>query len=468
MTESTPRPKNVRAEALEILFDVHRRTGVFAQERVGVVSRQEKLNKRDRRFLTELVFGVLRHRRTLDCVIRAHSRTKLDEIGPRALEALRLGVYQLLYLDGIPAFAAVGETVGVLRDPRARPFVNGVLRGIDRGVRRVPLDQDRGGASPQKRLEIGGHKVCFFHDAVFADPVGDEAAYLADVYSHPVEPVRRWLARHGSEATKLLLARNQEPPPLFARVNCRKGTREQLLEKLRAEEIKCGEGNRPDSVLIAAPPTELIASKAFTEGFCTVQDETAMKVAPALAPQKGTLLLDLCAAPGGKTTHLAELTDDAATILAIDKEETRIEKVREGIKRLGLTSISCMVADATDEAAIKGVTPAPYDRVLLDAPCSNSGVLARRPEAKERLDAKNLGELVLLQQKLLATAVGRLFPGGLLAYSTCSIEPEENQQQIAALLANHRDLELVSEEATLPTAGAGDGGYVAIVKKSPG
>ncbi len=456
---------DARAAALEILFEVHRRVGVFAQERVHAASRQHQLNKRDRRFLTELVFGVLRHERTLDCIAAAHSDVKWDEVGPRAKEALRLGVYQLLWLDGIPAFAAIHATVTAVRDARAKKFVNAVLRTIDRQVRRVTIEKDRGGASPRKRLEIDGRKACFFSRPVFADPEVDPAAWLADVYAQPDALVRRWLARHGHDVTRAMLERHQKPPPLFVRVNRLKGTREALLEQLRAAGLKCGEGSVESSVRVLAPPTELIASKPFTDGLCTVQDETAMGVAARLDPKPGQLVLDLCAAPGGKTTHLAELSNDEATILAVDRDDARLERVRENITRLGLKSISCMVADATDEAAIRGVTPAPYDRVLVDAPCSNSGVLARRPEARLRLTAEHIAELAALQQKLLTTAVGRLFPGGRLVYSTCSIEPEENQEQVRALLAKHSELELLSEEETLPVEGGGDGGYSALFSK---
>jgi 16S rRNA (cytosine967-C5)-methyltransferase len=467
---------NVRVVALEILFEVHHPHGphgsvgpggVFAQERIHAAVVEHEPDKRSRRFLTELVLGVLRHEGTIDRVIAAHSDVKLDEIGPRALEALRLGAYQLLWLDAIPAFAAVSESVSAVRDRRAKPFVNGVLRAIDRKVRRVPIEADRGGASPRKRLEIGGRKVCFFSRDVFADPDEDKAGYLAQLHSHPRDLVVRWLARHGEETTKAMLEHGERPPPLFVRANRLKGTREKLLERLRSEEIRCGEGARPESVRVLAPPTELVATKAFAEGWCTVQDETAMGVAPALDAKPGQLVLDLCAAPGGKATHVAELTDDAATILAVDQDASRLDRVRETIARLGLKSVACMVADATDEEAIKAVTPAPYDRVLIDAPCSNSGVLARRPEAKARLTKARLGELVQLQARILKAGVGRLFPGGKLAYSTCSLEPEENQEQVRALLAAHRELALISETETLPSkeGAGGDGGYVAVLEK---
>jgi 16S rRNA (cytosine967-C5)-methyltransferase len=463
---SAPPPRSAREIALDVLFEVHRRHGVFAQDRVAAASRRHRLNKRDRRFLTELVFGVLRHEGTIDCVIASHADLPLREIGPRALEALRLGVYQLLWLDAVPPFAAVSETVSAVRDARARPFVNGVLRAIDRQARRVPIAEDRGGASPSKRLEIGGRKVCFFAREVFADPVEDEALHLAQVHAHPVELARRWIARFGRDAARSILERGERPPPLFVRVNRLKTTREGLLERLRAERLRCGEGGLPESVRVLAPPTELVRSKAFAEGLCTVQDETAMRVAPLLDPKPGQLVLDLCAAPGGKTTHLAELADDD-TILAVDKDEVRLERLRESIARLGLKNVSCMVADATDEAAIRAVTPAPYDRVLVDAPCSNTGVLARRPEAKSRFTPERLAELVALQRKILAAAAGRLHPGGLLAWSTCSLEPEENEEQVKALLAAQGDLSLVSEKLTLPVAGGGDGGYVAVLRKRP-
>lgn len=467
-SEATPPPagvkRNVRALALEILFEVHHKPGTFAQERVQAAARAG-LNKRDRRFLTELVFGVLRHERTLDRIAAAFSDVKWHEIAPRAREALRLGVYQLLWLDGVPAFASIHESVAALPDKRVRPFVNAVLRAVDRGVRRLPIAKDRGGASPRKRLEIEGRKVCFFPKEVFADPAKDLAAHLADVFAHPPALVARWLARHGEEKTRAILARNLEQAPLFVRVNRRKATREQLLERLRNEGLKCGEGNLPESVRVLAPPTELVATGAFTDGWCTVQDETAMKVAPQLEPKAGQLLLDLCAAPGGKTTHLAELCDDGATILAADRDEGRLERVREAVARLGLKGVSCMTVDATDEASIRAVTPAPYDGVLLDAPCSNSGVLARRPEAKDRITPEHLAELTQLQAKLLKTAVARLFPGGRLVYSTCSLEPEENEEQVRALLAAKSDMELLSEESTLPTEAGGDGGYFAVLKK---
>lgn len=464
--EGGARPrKDVRLLAAEILFECHRRVGIFAHDKVHAASVASRLNRRDRRFLTELVFGVLRHELTLDCIIAAHSDTKFDDIGPRAKEALRLGVYQLLFLDGVPPFAAIHETVRVVRDARARPFVNGVLRGIDRRVRRVPIDQDRGGASPTKRLQIGAHKVCFFSEPVFADPAVDEALHLAQLYSHPPELVRRWLARHGSAATREILEKNHQPPPLFVRVNTLKTTRPELLEKLRAEGITCGEGNLPASVRVLAPPTELVATDAFAAGLCTVQDETAMRVAEALQPSAGQLILDFCAAPGGKTTHLAELTKDNATILAADRDDERLDKLRESLTRLGLKSVSCMVADGSLPDAVKAVAPAPFDRVLVDAPCSNTGVLARRPEAKIRFDVAHLAELVELQRKLLEQAYDRVFPGGLLAYSTCSLESEENGDQVQALIAAHPDLELVEERLTLPAQGAGDGGYYAILRR---
>jgi 16S rRNA (cytosine967-C5)-methyltransferase len=280
-----------------------------------------------------------------------------------------------------------------------------------------------------------------------------------------VEIVRRWLARHGRERTEAMLRRNAQPPPLFVRVNRLRATREDLIEKLRAEVARGGEGARPESVRVLEPPADLIATKAFAAGLCTVQDETAMAVAPTLAAEPGQLILDLCAAPGGKATHLAELTGDRATLVAVDVDPTRVERVRESAARLGLTSVRCVQADSRDLGAIRDAVPTPADRVLLDAPCSNSGVIARRPEARSRLTEAHLNELAQRQRVLLDVAAHRLASGGLLAYSTCSIEPEENEAPVRALLARNAALTLISMRETLPEQGGGDGGFVALLRR---
>jgi 16S rRNA (cytosine967-C5)-methyltransferase len=465
-TSSGQEVSAVRLAAIRILEAVHRSTSLFAAERIHGACVDGKLTKRDRRFLTELVYGVLRHQLTLDCVIDAYSQRPLAEISHKALEGLRLGVYQLLYLDGVPPFAAIHSTVAAVGDVRVRGFVNGVLRAIDRGCRRLPLERDRGGASPRKRLAILERKVCFFSKPIFVDPEHDEARYLAQVHGHGEELVRRWLQRHGRELAESILRRNNEPPLLFARANLLRGTRDDLLERLRREGLRCDPGNLSASVRLSAPPTELIRSKSFREGYCTVQDETAMKVAPQLRAAAGQKLLDLCAAPGGKATHLAELSGDQAELLAVDRDERRLQRVIEAAQRLQLSSLRTMAVDVLEVKELPAGAAGPFHAVLVDAPCSNSGVLGRRPEARHRQPLEKLPPLLGIQRDLLEWAATKILPGGLLVYSTCSIEPEENADQVEGLRQRHPEFALQGEIETLPASGAGDGGFYAVLQRS--
>jgi 16S rRNA (cytosine967-C5)-methyltransferase len=456
----------VRKIAVQILGDVHRSRHLFAADCIHAASREHRLGKRDRRFLTELVFGVLRHQTTLDCILAKFSRRPLERINAAALEALRLGVFQMLYLDGVPTFAAIHESVSALSAPTSvRAFVNGILRTIDREVRRVPPEQDRGGASPRKRLAIGDRKVCFFPREVFADPEQDPARYLTQLYSHNEFLVTRWLERFGRERSEGILQQQNQPPRLTVRTNRRRLDRAELLDRLAHDEVRCREGDLADAVVVLAPPTELVRSATFRAGLCTVQDETAMKVAPALGAEPGERILDLCAAPGGKSTHLAEITRDEAQIFAVDRDPRRLRKLEESVLRLDLGSIQPIAFDPLENDDVPEPLKQPFDRVLVDAPCSNSGVLGRRPEARYRFGEDRLGNLAAVQGKLLAWARDRVRPGGTLVYSTCSLEEEENRCQVDALLTAHPDLHLVRDELSVPTHGSADGGYHAVLVK---
>lgn len=455
----------VRRTALRILQQVHRGGATFAHELLQQACEQEQLRKRDRAFLHELVLGILRRSRTLDAVLAGYSREPLAELSPEVLEALRLGVYQLLYLDGVPAFAAIHSAVDALpRDASRRAYVNGVLRAVDRECRRVPREQDRGGASARKRLLIQGRKVAFFSREVFADPEEDLVLHLAQITSHPNALVRRFLERWGREAAEELLERSNRPPPLSVRVNALRGSVEDLLALLAREGIAAAPGAAQGAVRVRAPAAELVRTESFRQGWCTIQDETAMKVAPRLEPRPGEQVLDLCAAPGGKTSHLAELAQDAATILAVDRDDGRMARVRAVVERLGLKGVRPVALDPL-ASAWPASLPASFPRILLDAPCSNTGVLARRPEARWRFDEQGLAALAEQQGRLLGVAERHLAPGGRLLYSTCSLEPEENRLQVRRFVAQHPDLRWLESEETLPSA-SGDGGFFAVLEKA--
>ncbi len=456
-------PSSVRAIAARLLQEVSEGRRTHAAEGIDEACRDHALNKRDRRFLHELVLGVLRRRITIDRILRAYSRTPLEDLDGRVHECLRLSAYQLLFLDRVPPFAAIDESLRILaNNPAARAFLNGVLRTLDRECRRVPIAEDKGGAAPSKRLEIRGEKVCFFSRPVFTDPEEDEAAYLSEVHSQPKWLVQRWLLRLGKESTLDLMHRQIQPPPLFVRTNALRIDREALLKELRTEGLRCSEGSQPPSIRVHAPPTELVRTRAFRGGLFTIQDETAMKVAPALDPKPGERVLDLCAAPGGKATHLAELSMDRALILAVDRSPERLVRLVENLRRLGLSSVSVVEGDLLSAAA---PPPGPFERILVDAPCSNSGVFGRKPEARLKLTPEVLAELSELQHRLLERAAQLLGESGRMVYSTCSIEEEENSRAARDLLRDRPEISLLEEQETLPAPEGGDGGYLAVFER---
>lgn len=397
-----------------------------------VFSRYPGADKRERSLATELVYGVCRRRNTLDYVIGRFSDRALKAIEPLVKNSLRLGVYQILYTR-IPARAAVSETVEVVKGwkPNAAGFVNAVLRAIAR----------EGGG-----LKLPGYEK----DAVLR---------LSLEYSHPEWLVRRWLGRYGEDTTRSLLDYNNRTPPMVIRVNRLKTNPKALAERLEAEGVEARPGRYLPEALVLQGIDSLESLSSFQEGLFTVQDESSMLVAHVLEPRPGQTVIDMAAAPGGKTTHIAELMGDQGTIIAIDVYEHRLEKVRENCRRLGIASVTTMAGDARSVASRFAGRA---DRVLLDAPCSGLGTLARRPDARWRKDERSIAELVTIQSQLLDAAVSCLSPQGILVYSTCTTEPEENEGMVTSFLERHKDMELDDITPYLPSglrgyAGPGSG-----------
>lgn len=387
----------VRALAARVLRDAERDRR-FVDETLETV-REGALSGRDRAFLTNLVYGATRHRRTLDFLLRKVSGVR--EFDPQVLQVLRIGLYEIRFLKGA-VHAAVDEAVEVAKKAgvRAGKFVNAVLR------KAAAADLD---------------------SLLPEDP--------AIRHSHPDWLVARWRKAYPDRLEEILEADNAVLP-VTARVN-----------RQRAKPLDLPRGGRPESVILEGPPGE---HPAVREGLVTVQDETAMGVAPLVA---GARVVDLCASPGGKATHLAEL---GKTVTAVDVTEAKLALVRESARRLGLP-MSFAVADGRRFAGR-------FDAVLLDAPCSNTGVLARRADARWRLREKDVGTSAALQRELLENAA-TLAPE--IVYSTCSIEPEENERQVDAFLATHRDWTCDHRELILPGSKSA-GGFAARLRKSAG
>jgi 16S rRNA (cytosine967-C5)-methyltransferase len=405
------------------------------------------LDDRDRGLLRRLVGTEVRRRATLRAIVLHYTRGK----PPADVAAhLRLGLTQLLFMDRVPAHAAVSETVRACSDtlglPRGR-LVNSVLRTLQRAL--------RSGLSGDPRRDIIGREW-HFEQPVFRDPAQHPLLWAEDALSIPSALLKRWRKRLGDEVADGLarLALDEAPLSMVAL----KGERDALGVELASIGIETTDGGHP-RVLLA--PTSavgaLIASEAFGEGRVTIQGQSAWSAAELLDPQPEERLLDLCAAPGGKTAALAR---SGARVLALDINPTRMAPIAAGLARVG-ASAQMAACDGT-----QGLAPdTTFAGVLVDAPCSNTGVLAARPGARWRFGPGMLRELGQLQARLLDEAAARVTPGGRLVYSVCSIEPEEGPRRMREFLAANDGWTLAQELEALPApievGGPVDGGYAA-------
>ncbi len=440
--------RGLRRAALDILFRVEH--GLFAESLLKEAF-SDGMPSRDRAFLQEIVYGTIRRRGLLDTIIAEFSSVKTSRMETRIVLALRLGVYQILHMSRVPASAAVNETVSIAAEERqAKNFCNAVLRAI---LRAVKFSDSPG--EPTRSLETdAGRWACFDRD-IFAPLEGDSVAHVAAKYSHPEFLVARWIKRFGVDETIELCRANNRVPQVYARRNSLKISEADFIAKLQQEspEVRAAGGG---TYLVAGLKTQ--DSAMLKSGKMVIQAPTAASVAPFLAPEAGERVLDLCAAPGGKAAHLAELMGDRGELVAVDAHHARIRLLEETRRRLGITCMEIVHADGREYAQKH---PGAFDRILLDAPCSNTGVLARRVEARWRCGESELQKIVSLQSDLLAAAAVALKPGGTLVYSTCSIEDEENSGVVDNFLTTHGDFTLNESLLTLPHRGTGDGGYVA-------
>jgi 16S rRNA (cytosine967-C5)-methyltransferase len=446
---------NARAVALRVLLDCRTRHA-FAQEILDDHLQKADLSPADRRLATQLAYGVLRRRGTLDALLKPLVSRPSAQVEPWLWEALRLGAYQLALLTQIPAHAAIYETVELASEwnnPKGKGFLNGVLRSLSRELTDDRVTTPATDALP---LEDGTYRK--LRHPLFPDPARAFADYYSDAFAIPEWLARRWVRRSSSEECLRLGFWLARPSPLWLRCNVLKTTREHYLEALAVAGIEAEAGTHPQSIRLNEPrPVRDLPG--FGEGLLTVQDESAMSVGSALAPEPGSSVLDLCAAPGGKTTHLAELMGNWGRIVACDVDGRRLENVKELAVRLGIDIIEpCLLTEGKDPPAGR------FDAVLVDVPCSNTGVLGRRPEARWRLKEEDIRHLEKLQEKLLRLALERCKHGGTIVYSTCSIEPEENGLLMRRLLREVRTAELEAEQEHRPGLPA-DGGYWARLRR---
>ncbi len=448
---------SARSLALHVLLQC-REQDAFIQEILDQSLTRSSLSPADRRLTTQLAYGVLRRRGTLDALLRPLIKRQPHQVEAWLMDALRLGAFQLALLTHIPPHAAIHETVelaALYGRPGAKGFLNAVLRGVS-----ALLTDERGTDPAADALPLEGGAYRKLARSVLPEPTTHPVEYLSAAFALPRWLAQRWLDREGWDECVRRGFWFAGPAPIWLRCNPLRTTREALLAALAEAGVHADVGVQSQSVrlLDAAPIRQL---PGYEQGWFAVQDESAMRVAAALNPTPGNLVLDLCAAPGGKTTHLAELMGDRGKVLACDVDDRRLQTVTELSTRLGLTCIeTCRLHPERNEDP----PPGPFDAVLVDVPCSNTGVLGRRPEVRWRLRPEDIRHLVPLQTKLLLLGCERVVPGSVVVYSTCSIEPEENRQVVDAVLKGMREFVLEADEAQAPGKPA-DGGYWARLRR---
>ncbi len=455
---------SVRDAALRTLADL--RTGRHtARSSIDALISARALPDQDHALLHELVMGVQRHRMTLARVMGMFTARGWQQVGHRIQDILLLAGYQLIWLDRVPAFAAVNEAVGQAKSEGgggAGRFVNAVLRELLRTVEHHRLPERE--ADPMRAVPLGDGRACQFRRAVFPDPAVDPVGFLAESTSHPTWLVSRWMKTFGRDRAQRICRAGMVKPPVFLRPNPLRTDVDGLITRLRQEGIDASATG--DGVAVAVTQAAgLTRSALIRDGWCQPQDRTAMEVVRRMDPRPGQIVVDLCAAPGTKTTQIAECLRGEGSILASDKDNAKVAALGDHCARLGYDNVNVVPA-AGLEQAVRGL-PRPPDWILIDAPCGNTGVLARRPEARYRADARALASLTMIQKELLDFAVSLAAKTTRIAYSTCSIEPEENAGQAARFAREHHGWRLVGSEATLPDPGTSagmwrDGGYWSI------
>lgn len=450
-----PQRWSARSLALSVLLQCQEKEA-FVQELLDQNLKRAALTPADRRLATQLAYGVLRRRGTLDALIQPAVHRERHRVEAWLWEALRLGTFQLALLTHIPRHAALFETVELAADfgtPRAKGFLNGVLRQL---TSLLTDEKVREPAADTLPLQDGEYRR--LSRPALPDPAASPQDYLAIGFAWPRWLAERWHARYGWDECLRLGFWFAGPAGFWLRVNPLRTDRAALLAKLRLADVAVEPGEHPQAIRLCDfwPVREL---PGYGEGLFTVQDEAAMEVAEALAPQPGWQVLDLCAAPGGKSTHLAELMRDQGHIIACDVDARRLRSVHESCERLGLKIVEPTLLKPDEPAP-----PGPFDAALVDVPCSNTGVLGRRPEARWRLRPDDWAHLAALQTKLLTQACERVRPGGVVVYSTCSIEPEENEQVVRAVLQALPAFVLEDDKTTVPGRPA-DGGYRARLRR---
>lgn len=425
--------QTAREVALNILYKIEVGEG-YSNLILDKELNSVELSKLDKSLVSEIVYGVLTWKITLDEIVKRYSSIRLKKISPWILNILRMGIYQIAFLDKIPESAAVNESVNLAKKyghEASAKFTNAILRKIERN-------------EYEKLAEY-----------IQTKPYMDEEE-ISIMTSHPVWMVNKLLEDYDKGFVINLLKSNNEKANVAIRVNTLKTSRDELAKLFDLKGIKYKLGNLPDSIFVNN-------LSSFDDMLFVVQDEAAQMAVLKLEPKENETILDACSSPGGKTTYISALMKNTGNIDAWDIHEHRVMLVNKTCEKLGAKNVKASVNDAT---VFNAELINKYDRILLDVPCSGLGVIRKKPDIKWTREENDIEELKEIQRKILECASKYLKPGGTMVYSTCTVLKDENERQITSFLASHNDFTLTEETKLFPCIDGTDGFYIAKLSKS--
>lgn len=410
--------KNIREQIVNLLLEIERDKS-YAQ--LALKNELKDITGPDKGFMTEVVYGTLKYQIKLDYIIDQFSKTPARKMKPLIRQIFRMSVYQLMYLDKVPASAVINEAVKIAKKRKFQAlsgFVNGVLRTIDRERNNIKY--------PSRDKET--------------------LRYLSVMYSIPEWMIATWLKSYDLEKVEAICSALNERAQVCIRVNTLKASKEEVIKCLEAEGVTVTPGEFLEEAMYLKNVDNIQNMPSFKEGLWTVQDESAMLVGKVIAPQSGERILDLCSAPGGKSIHMAEIMKNEGEIISCDIHPHKLELIAKNAARMGATIIKPTLQDGTvfNEAFVES-----FDRILVDAPCSGLGIMKRKPDIRYNKELTDLEDIAQIQRAILTQAVKYLKPNGVLVYSTCTISKEENEEMVD-FMTGELGLELNEIVDTIP------------------
>ncbi|MBD8046130.1 16S rRNA (cytosine(967)-C(5))-methyltransferase RsmB [Clostridium faecium] len=401
---------NARKIATEIVSQVFNNKA-YSNIVLGIELNNSNLSEIDKALVTEIVYGTIKYKYSIDKIIQSFTGKNFNKLENFVLNILRISIYQIKYLDKVPDFAVVNEAVNLTKknvSVGASKLVNGVLRNYLRN-----LDKK------------------YYND--------DEIDKLAFSYSFPKWLINHFINHYGMTYGEDILKGLNERPAITLRVNSLKGDYEEVFEKLEKNKYDIMEGYVCPEAIRVVNGRSIESNPLFKEGYVTVQDESAMLVAPSMDLEENMTVLDLCSAPGGKTTHISEIMNNTGKVMAFDIHENKLSLILSNVKRLGIKNISCGTLDAT---IYENQLENSADRVLIDVPCSGLGIIRKKPEIKYNKTSKELKEIVKIQREIMKNAAKYVKKDGIILYSTCTLNKEENENNIQWFLKEHKNFKL--------------------------